>query len=330
MSLHIFILAGGKGQRLWPLSNQSAPKHLVGLPGHATFLSKTLERFVSIKDKHVFVLSSKQNEQEIQQLVGKEEATCLFEPKQQGTLAALVFGLKQSQLKPDDILFITPCDHFFAEQEELIHFLNQRSVQLPEHALILFGITPKKADSGYGYLKLKDQDRDLQEVVGFIEKPSTDEAQGLIEQGALYNSGLILTKVSTLLEQIQLHCPEYYDYYLGNRSFESLPTLSIDHGLLEKSSALLARRLNTSWSDMGSWDRVHEHYFSSEQENVFHGSVYAKHTKNTFVVADKPVALLGMEDAFVIDTPEGLLIGKKEHADQLKGLVEEMTKSSEL
>jgi len=329
--MKIIILAGGSGKRLWPYSNSERPKQFLPLFEGRSLFHLTIKRWLNFFSPDDVLIVSGQDyavliEEELFHFDPRLQKKVLLEPAAKNTLPAICYALKflekSKKLHSEEQVLVVPSDHLLSPEQELGRGLQEGRPLAADRQLVLFGITPTRPETGYGYIHPTTHS-----ALRFVEKPSVQEATAFLSQGGyLWNSGMILFQVCTFWTEIHTHCPEFDAFF--KQSFEStimnyaeLPCISLDYALLEKSKSCRVIPLHLHWQDVGSWDAIYDIEKKDEKGNVFKGDVQSLDCKNTLVYAEsKPISIIGMEDVLVVDSKEGILIVKKGHAQKVKHL----------
>ncbi len=320
--MHIIVLAGGKGSRLWPLSNQSFPKQFLTFGQETSFLQKTVGRF---SPRHpVFVSTNQAYEMVVKNQVQKFQGVeVITEPEGRNTAPAIAWNLKilieTKRLSFQDICLISPSDLYFSDEDYFLSLLALAEKEAKRGKIITFGITPTRADTAYGYLRVLKKKGPFFSVETFVEKPDLKKTKRFLKEGrSFWNAGIFVFQVRHFLDELKHHIPEI-DFWMklslekAKKCFFSLPSISIDHALMEKTSHLLLIPYTSGWSDLGSWERLYEHLSKDENRNVKLGQVLAQGCKNSFFYSMKrPLLALGIENLFLIETPEVILAIRKE------------------
>ncbi|RLG58172.1 MAG: mannose-1-phosphate guanylyltransferase/mannose-6-phosphate isomerase [Candidatus Hydrothermarchaeota archaeon] len=322
------VLAGGSGTRLWPLSRELYPKQFHPLVGDKTLLQQTVERCLKYVNKEdiIVVTSEKLYFQVLYQLKGViAKKNILSEPMGKNTAPAIALA---SLYIGDENFLVMPSDHVMSKE-----FLEtaEKAEELADNYLVTFGIKPEYPATGYGYIKVKYSEKlgNSYRVEKFIEKPEKEEAEKLIKENCLWNSGIFLFNSSILKEEFNKHLPEIarymksYEEFL--KSYEKLPNISIDYGILEKSSRVAVVPYSGEWHDIGSWESIYKLWKKDENSNAIRGNVVAVETRNSLIYGeDRLVSTIGVENLLVIDTKDALLVASKEKSQEVKKIVEKL------
>jgi mannose-1-phosphate guanylyltransferase len=345
------ILSGGSGTRLWPLSRSGYPKQFLPLLGAESLFQLTLDRVKSIpnsenprvicNEEHRFLIAEQAHEIDV------KLTSILLEPIGRNTAPAVTLAALQlkSENKNDDLMLILPSDHIIANPNAFYQAIEKASVAASMGHLVTFGILPTQPETGYGYIKRGDDHKDGSfKVEQFVEKPNLDKAKSYLVSGDYFwNSGMFLFKVSTFLNEIKLHSPDILhacEKALANiqkdldfsridkEAFTNCPSDSIDYAVMEKTQHAAVVPLDAEWNDVGAWPAVWEVLQKDTQGNAHQGDVIIESSNNNYVHANhRLVSLLGVEDLMVIETSDVVLVTHKDHAQDVKKIVDQLKKS---
>ena len=351
--MHAVIIAGGSGTRFWPKSRENLPKQLLNISGQETLIQNTVGRISSIiSAENIWVITNEQHAFETcYQLkkMGFPPSQLLTEPIARNTAAAIGYSAKiLSQRNPDAIMAVFPADHVITTIEPFLKLLKQAETIANENHLVTLGIKPTSPETGYGYIKQgKAIEENSFKVDRFIEKPDKLTAEKYLKEGSYYwNSGIFVWKVSTLLNEISLYLPKLHEQLeeltsntapikgkypyqklseSGKKIFHSLESVSIDHGVMEKSNKVAVLPADIEWNDVGTWTSLAEISKNDSHGNVISGNVVSIENNNSiFQAENRLVAALGLKNIIVVDTPDALLVCAKERAQDIKKIVEKI------
>lgn len=353
------ILAGGSGTRFWPRSRRARAKQVLALDGERSMIQQTVERLKPIAGpSSIWVITNEYLAQEIaDQLKGVPESQIIQEPVARNTAPAC--GLAAFLIErdnPDAVLGVFPSDHVIGDEPRFLKIL-QKGIDLAARGenIIVLGIEPTRAETGYGYIETGDfaQDGSALHVRRFTEKPNLNRAQEFIADGNYYwNSGMFLWSARTLANAVREHLPEtapllesIADAY-GTKQFEEVfrelypkcENISVDYAVLEPRSAkgehlsnLYCLSAEFSWNDLGSWASLYEYQIDSRMRGDGDGNVAdteghtALEASNNYVYSPKKfVALVGVEDLVIVDTEDALLIARRDHSQDVGKIVKEL------
>lgn len=333
----VVIIAGGSGTRLWPLSTPDYPKHLLSLTGRHSLLQHTYERAAAISDK-VFVLTEASHADHVkEQLPDLKEDCFIIEPGRRGTASCILAALYviSSKYDKDEPIAFLAADHYVRDTNGFAHsFKIAGEVSKKESRIVLIGIEPDFPATGFGYIKkdgVFDEETFIFNVDSFKEKPEHDVAKEYVESGQyLWNSGYFVGSVDTFIKSMATYAPKLKDEYerlaktktpdAYEETYLSLENVSIDYALIEKVKDLLVVPASFDWMDLGSYGDLHKAVGSDEQGNHIQGeNVEIAGVENSIIRnhEDKPVAVIGLDNVAVINTPQGLLVTRKDLAQQV-------------
>jgi mannose-1-phosphate guanylyltransferase len=343
--MYVVILAGGSGTRLWPRSRRRHPKHLLELVGRRSMLQATYERVRDVTPaSNVLVVTAEADVEIIRgQLSELPAANILVEPARRGTGPAIGWAATEVAARdPDGVMAVLPSDHVIVDEDEFkAVLLLAAELAAANDALLTFGIRPAEASTGFGYIHRGERHsthdgREVWWVESFTEKPDAERAQRFLESGEYYwNSGMFCWRASVILREIERLMP---DLCRGLRQLQAgasvaevyptLPTDTIDYGVLEKADRVLVAPANIGWSDVGTWSALREVLAAGQDHaNVAlaGGELLAVDTRNTLVCAPgKLVATIGVDDLVIVDSDTALLVCHKDRAGEVKRIVEQL------
>ncbi|WP_277589378.1 mannose-1-phosphate guanylyltransferase/mannose-6-phosphate isomerase [Pseudomonas chlororaphis] len=355
MELIPVILSGGVGSRLWPVSREAHPKPFMALPDGQNLIQKTFLR-ASRLDGVVEVLTVTnrellfKTEDEYGSVnTAKHAQGFILEPFGRNTAAAVTAAALQLEAThgPDVHMLVLAADHLIKDEKAFAVAVANAVALASEGWLVTFGIQPTYPETGFGYIEAQKETllKYGLEVTRFVEKPDLETAQGYLSAGNYYwNSGMFCFRVGTVLEELRKHAPDvvaavcktvessrltssekYRCLTLDANAFAGVPDISIDYALMERSSKVATIPCDIGWSDIGSWNAVSELTEPDENGNRFEGEVLSHGSRNNYVSSDgRLTALVGVEDLLVIDTPDAVMIAHKNHAQDVKHIVNQL------
>lgn len=322
--MQVIVLAGGKGKRLWPLSSEACPKQFLDFETGESLLMQTVKRFA--QDEVLVVTSQKYAEIAQKQLGPSFGDAILVEPESRNTAPAICLGLKYFLEKmggsEDEVCVVCPSDHHFGLEEDFLLQLPLAKTVAQKGKIVTFGVKPTYPDTGYGYIQTC-QGEDVLPVTQFIEKPSLEKAQKLLERGDYYwNMGVFVFQIGTFLKQLCLHAPLFTEWFKQPYekalcSFSTLPALSIDHVLMEKTDQIALIHYPSSWSDLGTWERLSAVLPKDEHGNFLSGEIEALQTQGCMVFGEG-IVTVGVEDLLIVKIEGKVVVCKKEAMHRLK------------
>ncbi len=341
-----FILCGGAGTRLWPLSREALPKQFHELAWQETLFQQTCRRLTGDPFSNPIILSNQQHRFLIaEQLeeVGIEPARIVLEPVGRNTApAACIAALVALRSDPDSLVLLAPSDHMIPDASAFAHAVSVGIRAAKEGALVTFGIEPDCPHIGYGYIETEKSNSPDLKVRRFVEKPTREAAEGFIDAGNFYwNAGLFLFRAGTLIDLLDNLAPEVLQacrdalqeasddlgfLRLGG-SYAKAPAISLDYAVAEKANNMRCVPLNTPWSDVGSWSSLWGLLEKDNAGNVAlgEGEMLFEEASNSLAYSDHAcVALVGVSDTIVVATEDAVLVVAKDYAETVKRIVERL------
>ena len=347
-SIYVVIIAGGVGSRFWPYSRNASPKKFIDVLGTGrSLLQMTYDRFLNLagKDNIMVVTNDIYGDLVKEQLPEMSSDNILREPNRRNTAPCIAFAAyKIRKMDPDALMIVTPADHaIFKENVFNAVVENALKVAESDDKLITIGIEPNRPETGYGYIQYIDDDSDSQikKVKTFTEKPYIDLAKKFIESGDfVWNAGIFVWSVKSIVSAFEFCMPELAEifdqgqesFYTENETdfiktaYSQSKNISIDYGIMEKASNVFVVMGDFQWSDLGSWNSLHELRDKDENNNVIEANVILDNCKNNFIKSDegKLVVLQGLSGYLVADFEDVLLICEKDKEEKFRDFVNEV------
>jgi len=342
------VLAGGSGTRLWPLSRQQLPKQFLKLNGNESMLGATISRLsplVERKDAWVITGEKHATGEAFSELDGLH---LILEPCGRNTAPAIAVAaaVMRDFSDGDPVMVVLPSDHLITKKDAFQECLRQAVETAMSGKLVTFGLVPDAPETGFGYVQAEKQgEGPAQKVVRFVEKPNVAAARQMLDEGGYYwNSGMFVWKCSVILAEIEQYLPKVWTvlermrakWQAGERwqdviryEFAEMPDVSIDYGVMEKSANVALISADIGWSDVGSWDAVHEMAVHDANGNDISGNVLAIDCKNSLLRSEgRLLAAIGLEDIIVVETPDAILLARAGESQRVKEIVEELKKTT--
>lgn len=341
------IMAGGGGSRFWPLSRQAKPKQLLNLSGKDIMLNETILRMEPLVPReNAFIVTNEGQAGTLKELLleGVDKSHVLAEPMGRNTAPCILYAALVLKKKYEDgVMCVLPADHHIANTEEYRRVMGEAAKAADETGqIVTIGIKPDYPATGYGYISCGQETEraGVYQVQRFVEKPRKEIAEQYLQEGSyLWNSGVFVWKVSTILDAFKRLLPDMYEAMqpvyevIGTEKEEELlkevyPTLqsiSVDYGIMEQCSDVLVLKGDYGWNDVGSLDALPTFHPLDEEDNLLLGDVMVEDSKGCIVRGDKKlIALVGLEDLMVIDTEDALLVCPKDRAQDVKVIAERL------
>jgi len=350
------ILSGGSGTRLWPLSRAMYPKQFIRFFDHSepSFLGATLKRLTTsagfaapillCNNDHRFLVKDELDR------AGIAAGTIFLEPVARNTAAAIAVGaLAVLREDPEAIMVVMPSDHVIADEAAFERAIRKAAQVAATGRLVLFGIKPAEAHTGYGYIRrgvaLPGADGDVFAVDAFFEKPDAATAADYLAAGTYFwNSGIFVLHARTFIEELERLSPDILEaarsalasaepdlgcLRLGRAAFETAPSISVDYAVMEKTNLAAMLPLDVGWNDVGSWASLWEVAPRDKDGNSVQGDALIEDSTNLYVHSERSlVAAIGVKDLVIVDTPDALLVADKARSQDVSTIVKRLKASN--
>lgn len=349
------IMAGGKGERFWPLSNESHPKQLLAITSNRNMLQVTLDRITEFipMDRILIVAGANINDAIMEQCERVGEANMLAEPFGRNTCLAVGCAAIHMQKKdPEAVMVVLSADHLIQPASKLIKVIKVgTNVAAKEDKLITIGITPTRAETGYGYIELGEELREVDEVhiynvSAFKEKPRPTVAQQYYYGGRhLWNSGMFIWSVKTILRAFEEYMPEMYELLVAYgeqigtaneekarlEMYNEAEAVSIDVAIMEQADNVLTLRGDFVWDDVGSWMSLQRFMEQDKGNNVIVGPAVLVNSYESTIYNDDHglIAALGVSDLVIAKSGDVVMVAHKTQLDRIKELLSELAENED-
>lgn len=334
-SMITVIIAGGSGTRLWPLSTANNPKQLLQLTGDRSMVQQAYDRATHLGDKTYVVTEASHSDELRAQLPELPDEAFLIEPGRRGTGNCIVFALDiiARQHDPDEPIAFVHSDHFIRDVDGYTRSLNiAAEASSKTKKVTLVGIEPTFPSTSFGYIERDGEigDTNTYQIQSFKEKPDFSTAETYLRAGRyLWNCGYFIGSADTFLTEIKAVAPDLEQSYEilssiktsmsdeYNQAYLAFPNLIIDYALAERSRNLAVVPASFDWMDVGNFKDLHNANEKDEAGNYFKGeNVYPIEVENAYIrnEEDKPIAVIGLDNVVVVNTPDGLLVARKDVA----------------
>jgi len=352
--LYAIVLAGGGGTRLWPVSRKNTPKQILTFIGKQTLLQTTMKRIRKvIPVSRTYVVTNIRNKKDIEkQLRGFNKKNILYEPEKRDTAAAIGFAAAVIHARdPQAVVTTVNSDGFIQNENEYVRLLLSAAQLAFDHkgSTVLIGVRPTYPETGYGYIKMGKQlkggkkDQNVYHVECFIEKPNLQTAKKYLKRWEyLWNPTMFVWHIGTLMHLYQKFLPRHYvlikkieqaahknlvQKVVKKEFFKFIP-ISIDYGIMEKTTDMLVLPANFGWADIGHWRSVKDVLSKNKKENIIKGLHVGLNTEGSLIYgySNRLIATIGLSDLVIVDTPDILLVCPKEKSQEVKKIVDMLNK----
>jgi mannose-1-phosphate guanylyltransferase len=354
-SFYPVILAGGRGTRFWPLSRKRMAKQLLPLNSKKSMIQETVERLSPLaKAKQFWIITNQDLRPAIlRQLKGLATKQIIAEPAGRNTAPAIgLAAFLLERRKPAAVIGMFPSDHVITDEKRFREDIAQASrIAARGENIVVIGISPTRAETGYGYIEVGDQSqKDVLRVRRFTEKPLPEVAEQFVNAGNFFwNSGMFIWSARTLANALREHLPitapllEQIAASYGTRSFErtfarlypKCENISIDYAVLEPrskkgegKSGIYCIPAHFGWNDLGSWTALYEHRNGGKNDGsnvIAAGQSFTLNAEGNFIHSEgKFVAVVGVQNLVVVETDDALLITTREHAQDVGKVVKHL------
>lgn len=345
MKITAVIMAGGRGERFWPKSRNSRPKQFLSLTSDGeTMIQKTVKRLSPLVDtEDIFIVTNAAYTELVkEQLPDVPAENILAEPCARNTAPCIAFAAAVISRKYDDaVMLVLPSDHLIGYENIYIKTLKKAvSVSLEGENLVTIGITPAYPETGYGYINFGSEAGDAYEVERFVEKPDLQTAKKYLASGKyLWNSGMFVWKVSSIMANLKKFMPEIYEGALrigesfGTedftetlvREFSAFTSESVDFGIMEKADNIFTIPGSFGWDDVGSWLAVERINEVDDDKNYIEGDVISVGSERATICGGKRlIAAIGVEDIIIVDTDDAVLVCSKNSTQDVKKVLAQL------
>lgn len=344
------IMSGGMGTRFWPKSRHNMPKQFLRTVGDKTMIQNTVDRIEkNICHDNICIVTNKSYTRMIKKQLPKIKAGNIFiEPDNKETATCIGYAaIKLLKRDPDAVMIVLPSDHMITNIDEFKATIDEAvAVAKNENMLVTMGVVPTRPETAYGYIEIGRPLPDyghipVYKVKRFTEKPNKTIAQIFIDKGTfLWNSGMFVWKASVLLEEIEKYLPELYGSLMTmsksldtsdeekvvEEEYKKIDGISIDFGIMEKSTNVAVLKTNLNWDDIGSWNALDKYYIKDDDNNIINGLCSPIDTRNCMIFGDgRLIATIGVNNLLIVDTGDTLLICDRERDQDIKEMVRQLT-----
>lgn len=354
--MHIVIIAGGAGSRLWPVSREAHPKPFIRMQDSYSLLQKTylrgqaaaeVQSVTTVTNRELFF----RTEDDYRELNPRQPLHYLLEPFGRNTAPAVAAAALELQQRygEEALMLVLPADHLIQDETAFERAVATAAEAATDGQLVTFGIRPTHAETGFGYIEVGEGSHTTSgqalNVARFVEKPAREVAEAYLAGGRhLWNAGMFCFRVGTLLEELAAHAPALLGAVTATleaaknsegeghtvtqlcaEAFGAVADDSIDYALMEKSSRVAVVPCELGWSDIGSWQAMAELVEPDDAGNRVIGEAELENTRNCYIRScSRLVAAVGVQDLVIVDTPDALLVAHKDQSQDVKKIVQRL------
>ncbi|MBL8576243.1 MAG: AGE family epimerase/isomerase [Mesorhizobium sp.] len=348
-----FVMSGGVGSRLWPLSREDNPKQFHDFAGDGSMLAKTLRRLAARPQgaTPIYLIAAEKHAPRIHaDLAGIDVSGggAIFEPVGRNTAAAVAVATMQTLATHGDaVMLIVPSDHEISTESQFWRTVEDGVPAALAGRIVVFGMKPTAPETGYGYIEAAGADRPVRDVSRFVEKPDLATAQHYVEAGNFYwNTGIFLFRAGVMRDAFRKHRPDIWEaterafaasgrdlsgLYLPLDKYTDIPSTSIDYAIMEKAEHIAMVPAGFRWNDLGSWQSLLDVGPVDQNGNVTIGDVVAIDCKNSYFRSEGGlVSAIGLRNMAVVSTPDATFVAPVSHSQNVKKIVEQLERSGRL
>ncbi len=341
--LTALIMAGGKGTRFWPLSTEEKPKQFLSLVGNETMIQMTVNRIKPlIPLERIFICTGEKYVDLVkEQLPELSDRNIIVEPEGRNTAPCIALSsLYINRYYEDSTMVVLPSDHLINNEENFRKIIesSEEFLTKEKEAIVTLGMKPDRAETGYGYIKFTEDKtlvnkENFIKVEKFVEKPNLELAEKYLRNGDyLWNGGMFIWKTKYVINLLKIHLPNTYEALkevenihiekLGDyikENYKKTDEISIDYALLEKIKNIYVVPSEIGWDDIGNWVAYERYNPKDEYRNIRSGEVtFVDAKENIAITSGKKVVLYGVEDLFLVENDDYILVTSKERLGELK------------
>lgn len=349
--MKLLIMAGGSGERFWPLSTKKKPKQLLSLVSDKSMIRETVDRVLNyVETKDIYIATNSiQADQIFLELGDIPKRNIIIEPAFKDTAAAIAYGsmVISRDSNNDETITVLASDHLISDVDGFIRSLKIAEEMANEGYIVTLGIKPSRPETGYGYIQLKDLSINTpSKAIRFMEKPNFETALEYLNQGNyVWNSGMFIFKYSTIINELKKYIPNHVivinemkqviemktGIELSNATrsfFDRFERISIDFAVMEKSQIIQCIPVDFGWNDIGGFNSLEEVFESDNHNNIVKNVKYVQvDSQNNIVISDRQsrlVTSIGVSNMVIVDTEEALLVCNKDDSQRIKELLKKL------
>jgi mannose-1-phosphate guanylyltransferase len=335
------VIAGGSGQRFWPLSRLSKPKQLLSLIHEKSLIRLTVDRIKSFSLlENIFIVSNQFLANKISKEIPElNKNNFIIEPSAKNTAPAIGIATAIiNQIDPKAVISVYPSDHYISNTDQFKNAIFDSYDFLDQYeGILVLGIQTSKPSTAYGYIQVtNNKKKNFFKVSKFVEKPNLDKAKIFIQDNRYYwNSGVFIFKSAYMLNQFKYLLPDLYDKLIeldqkkaiSLDSWNQIVPISFDHGILENSKDIYMFKSQFDWSDVGSWDTMYDYLSKNNEDNVSFGNNIIHESSGNLIYGNKGLTVVSnTNNMVIISTDDVTLVISKDKAQSIKDIIKTIEK----
>lgn len=344
-------MAGGSGERFWPLSTKNKPKQLLPLITGKSMIRETVNRVLPLVSSHdIYIATNAVQAQAIQdELPDLPKRNIIIEPAFKDTAAAIAYGsmIINRDCDSNPTIVVLASDHLIVDVDNFLSMLKLASKEAEKGSIVTLGIKPTKPETGYGYIRLQSMQIGVpSKAIRFMEKPNYETAELYLESGEyVWNSGMFIFKYDIIMQELKKFIPNHVDVITSIESlvkddvgvelsnlvkpfFDRFEKISIDFAVMEKSDRIICIPVDFGWNDVGGFNSLEEVFPKDVDLNIVKNANYVQVDSNNNIIItnkkDRLVTSIGMRNMIVVDTEDALLICNKSDGQRIKELLKKV------
>ena len=348
-----FVMSGGVGSRLWPLSREDNPKQFHDISGGGSMLLQTLKRLKARPSGHtpIYLIAAERHSERVHSdlaAIDLDGGGAIFEPVGRNTAAAVALAtLETLSAYGDEVVLVVPSDHAISTDRQFWATIEQGVAAARAGRLVVFGIKPTQPETGYGYIEVAGGDAGILDVSRFVEKPDLETARKYFADTAFFwNTGIFLFRAGAMRDAFEKFRPDIWQAaesahtaatrdlsgsYMPLDLYTAIPSTSIDYAIMERAQGIAMVPASFRWSDLGSWQSLLEVGPSDSNGNVIDGDVVAIDCENSYLRSHgRLLSAIGLKDMAIVSTPDATFVAPVSHSQNVRKIVEQLQKSGRL
>lgn len=340
------IMAGGVGSRFWPVSTPDNPKQFHDMLGTGeSLIQQTFNRLSTLIPSEQILIATNQRYKELvmEHLPEVTENQVLLEPAMRNTAPCIIYSaLKIADQNEDAVMIVAPSDHYIEDEVEFVRNVTSAFEACQKNDILMtLGIQPSGPNTGYGYIQFEKGDEEVKKVKNFTEKPDLETARQFIQQGDyLWNAGIFIWSVRSILDSFQKSLPEMCDLFQGGANswnsaketdfiaefYPKAENISIDYGIMEKAENVYVMGTDFGWNDLGTWGSLYDKLDKDENNNALvNAKGYFMDARNNMISTQgtKKIVLAGISDYIIVETNDTIMIYPKSKEQEIKEVSKE-------